>query len=245
MPRAIRLPSPALVVACLALGVSLSGLGYAATVLPRNSVGTVQLKNGAVKAKKIATNAVKTNKIAPNAVKTDHIADNAVTGTKADEASFEGLIKGDGRQTITGFTVDAVGFLPDPKPVLARVAGMGVVELLYCGGAPEFQIRTRLLSFDDSEPFFGAGTVTSSALPSGLGDPAKSDQTAGLFATGGGSPLIASGGSVGTEGHWDWSLSRGTGDATTGAHVSVNGWNNAGLGGPAQCYVTATVEYQS
>ncbi len=35
-----RLPSPAMVVACVALTVALGGTGYAAIKLPRNSVGT-------------------------------------------------------------------------------------------------------------------------------------------------------------------------------------------------------------
>jgi hypothetical protein len=38
-------PSPALVVACLALLVSLGGVGYAAITLPRNSVGSAQVIN--------------------------------------------------------------------------------------------------------------------------------------------------------------------------------------------------------
>ncbi len=37
-------PSPAMIVACLALMIALSGTGYAVTALPRNSVGTAQLK---------------------------------------------------------------------------------------------------------------------------------------------------------------------------------------------------------
>jgi hypothetical protein len=41
------------VVACIALFVALGGVGYAATQLPKNSVGTRQLKNGAVTAAKI------------------------------------------------------------------------------------------------------------------------------------------------------------------------------------------------
>ena len=48
-----RHPSPALVVACLALVVALGGTGYAAVVLPANSVGTKQLKNGAVIGSKV------------------------------------------------------------------------------------------------------------------------------------------------------------------------------------------------
>jgi hypothetical protein len=53
----IRRPSPALVVAVLALFVALSGTAYAAATLAKNSVGTAQLKNGAVTLTKIAASA--------------------------------------------------------------------------------------------------------------------------------------------------------------------------------------------
>jgi hypothetical protein len=49
----LRSPSPALVIACLALAVALGGTGYAAVVLPANSVGTKQLKAGAVVGAKV------------------------------------------------------------------------------------------------------------------------------------------------------------------------------------------------
>jgi hypothetical protein len=46
-------PSPAIVVACVALLLALGGVSWAATALPRNSVGTAQLKNNAVTSKKV------------------------------------------------------------------------------------------------------------------------------------------------------------------------------------------------
>jgi hypothetical protein len=46
-------PTASMVVACLALAVALGGTGYAATVLPRNSVGAVQLKNNAITGAKV------------------------------------------------------------------------------------------------------------------------------------------------------------------------------------------------
>jgi hypothetical protein len=46
-------PTASMVVACVALAVALGGTGYAATVLPRNSVGAAQLKNNAVTAAKV------------------------------------------------------------------------------------------------------------------------------------------------------------------------------------------------
>jgi hypothetical protein len=47
----------------LALGLVLTGTAYAAATLPKNSVGTRQLKNGAVSAKKIKSNAVSSSKV--------------------------------------------------------------------------------------------------------------------------------------------------------------------------------------
>jgi hypothetical protein len=49
----ISRPSPALIVAIIALIVSMGGTGYAAFTLPRNSVGTKQLRNGSVTAAKV------------------------------------------------------------------------------------------------------------------------------------------------------------------------------------------------
>jgi hypothetical protein len=51
-------PSPALVVAVIALLVALGGTGYAAMRVPANSVGTRQLRDGAVTRSKIRTGAV-------------------------------------------------------------------------------------------------------------------------------------------------------------------------------------------
>lgn len=60
----LRRPSPALVVACFALGVALGGTSYATVLnVPRASVGTPQLKNNAVTTNKLARNAVTSAKI--------------------------------------------------------------------------------------------------------------------------------------------------------------------------------------
>jgi hypothetical protein len=82
--------SPALVVSFVALLVALGGTSYAAFSLPRNSVGTRQLKNGAVTNKKLAKGAVSTSKIAsgtsvPNALHAN-TADTATSATNATNA---------------------------------------------------------------------------------------------------------------------------------------------------------------
>lgn len=49
-----HVPSPATIIACIALVVSLGGVSYAAGVLPKNSVGSKQLRKAAVKPSKVA-----------------------------------------------------------------------------------------------------------------------------------------------------------------------------------------------
>ena len=62
-------PSPALVVAVLALIVALGGTGYAAVTLPAHSVGNKQLKRRAVTTSKIHHNAVTGSKVENNTLK--------------------------------------------------------------------------------------------------------------------------------------------------------------------------------
>ena len=58
MKLRLRKPSPAMVVSCLALSISLSGVAYAAGLAP-NSVGTPQLKNNAVVSSKVDNRSLK------------------------------------------------------------------------------------------------------------------------------------------------------------------------------------------
>jgi hypothetical protein len=68
-------PSPALVVAVIALIVALGGTGYAAVVLPAHSVGKKQLKR----------HAVTTNKIHRNAITGSKVKNNTLTGRDINE----------------------------------------------------------------------------------------------------------------------------------------------------------------
>jgi hypothetical protein len=58
-----RRPSPSMVVAFIALLVAMGGTGYAAATLPKNSVGSKQLKTNAVVSKKIKNGAVTSDKV--------------------------------------------------------------------------------------------------------------------------------------------------------------------------------------
>src|SRR5437762_14370489 len=65
----LRPPSPAMVVACLALAISLSGAAYAvSTALRRNSGGSAQLKNNAVNSAKVRNHSLRGVDFAPNQI---------------------------------------------------------------------------------------------------------------------------------------------------------------------------------
>jgi len=70
-------PSPALVIACIALFAALTGSAIAAGV-GKNTVRSPQIVNGTIRTVDLRDNAVKAGKIAPDAVDTTEIAENGV-----------------------------------------------------------------------------------------------------------------------------------------------------------------------
>ncbi|HLF68419.1 MAG TPA: hypothetical protein VI503_03670 [Gaiellaceae bacterium] len=81
-------PSPAMVIACIALAVALGGTGYAQIVLPANSVGTKQLRNNSVASPKIRNAAVTNRKLARNSVTGAKVKANSLTGGHVLESSL-------------------------------------------------------------------------------------------------------------------------------------------------------------
>jgi hypothetical protein len=77
-------------ISCLALFVALGGLAVAAG-LPKNSVGTKQLKRNSVTAIKIKDGAVSATKIRDGAVSGAKIPDHSITGTQIADGSLTGI----------------------------------------------------------------------------------------------------------------------------------------------------------
>jgi len=70
MKRDSRRPSPALVISILALVVAMAGTAFAATKLPKNSVGSKQIKKNAITTAKVKKQAITSAKIKLSTLKT-------------------------------------------------------------------------------------------------------------------------------------------------------------------------------
>ena len=86
LPR--RLPSPAMIVACIALIVALGGTSYAAIRLPAASVGTKQLKKGAVTGVKVRKNTLTGTQVRESTLSKVPSALNADSADSADSADI-------------------------------------------------------------------------------------------------------------------------------------------------------------
>lgn len=84
-------PSPALVIACIALFAALTGSAIAAGV-GKNTVRSPQIVDGTIRTVDLRDNAVAAGKIAPNAVDTTEIAEN---GVESSDVAPDTLAAGD------------------------------------------------------------------------------------------------------------------------------------------------------
>ena len=92
--RLRRRPSAAMVVALIALFAALGGVGYAATYLPANSVGTAQLQNASVSNHKILNGSVGNFKLATAAVGPRKMENGAVGTAQIDSSEVQTRVTG-------------------------------------------------------------------------------------------------------------------------------------------------------
>jgi len=95
-------PSPALVIACIALFATLTGSAIAAGV-GKNTVRSPQIVDGTIRTVDLRDNSVAAGKIAPNAVDTTEIAEN---GVESSDVAPDSLTAGDlGAASVTSSEV--------------------------------------------------------------------------------------------------------------------------------------------
>jgi hypothetical protein len=161
LPRMGR-PSPALVLACVALFVALGGTGYAALQLPANSVGSKQIRKGAVKNSEIANNAVTGRKVRPRSLTaSDFRASSLPRGPRgfpgpAGPAGPAGSARAYGYVTSAGALVAARS---KGGATVSHVALSGI----YCISIPGISSASSVMSVDLD--FAGSATSSPPAAP--------------------------------------------------------------------------------
>jgi hypothetical protein len=130
-------PSPALVVACLALAVALSGTGYAAFKLPKASVGTVHLKQNAVTSAKVKNGTLLSADFATGQIPPGPPGPAGPAGRSGDKgaAGPQGPPGVSGLQRVEGTTTSNASdkSLYVPCPAGKRVLGGGVIVPTFPG----------------------------------------------------------------------------------------------------------------
>ena len=154
-----RKPSPALVVAILALIVAMAGGAYAVTV-PKKSVGPKQLKKNAVKTGKIRDGAVTTGKLGDQAVTTEKLGTEAVSAEKLGAAAVTAGKLGPAVIHRGEITVpDGVG--------RALTVSCGTSERLLSGGARLADNTNEDVQLSTSRPVLGNADPLEGESPNG------------------------------------------------------------------------------
>lgn len=147
-------PSPAMVVACLALGIALTGTGVAAVnALAPNSVGTAQIRANAVTAAKLKNANVTGAKIARNAVTGAKVLNRSLT---AADFAASSLPKGPAGPTGATGPAGPAGPAGTIGPITVRQLGVVVPGGVAQNGA--YDTETVTVNCNAGEKAISAGT---------------------------------------------------------------------------------------
>ena len=147
-------PSPAMVVACLALGIALTGTSVAAvSALAPNSVGTAQIRANAVTAAKIKNANVTGAKVARNAITGAKVLNRSLTAADFVASS---LPKGPAGPTGATGPAGPAGPAGAIGPVTVRQAGVAVPGGVAQNGA--YDTETVTVNCNAGEKAISAGT---------------------------------------------------------------------------------------
>jgi hypothetical protein len=116
----------------LALFVALSATSYAAIKFPANSVGTKQIKTGAVTKAKLGKRAVDGSKVVPGSLTGTDIAPHSLTGSKVVPGSLTGADIAP--QSLTGANINLSALGKVPSAATADSAAIAKVEVITASG---------------------------------------------------------------------------------------------------------------
>jgi hypothetical protein len=123
----LRMPGPSFAVIVLALALAMGGVGYAAGALPTNSVGSAQLKKGAVKGPDIKDRAVSGTKVKDGSLTGADLAANSVTGAQIDESTLVLPKTPDPPAVVGKLVLLGSAFLPENSAITFGGFGFGGV----------------------------------------------------------------------------------------------------------------------
>ena len=154
-------PSPAMVVACIALAVALGGTSYAAITLPKNSVGPKQLRKNAVTPVKVRANAITSPKVASN----------TLTGADINEATL-GTVPSATSATTAGSAAPSggaggglSGAYPNPTIATNAVASANIVDAANAAGLRKADIAAVSTTVSFDPPSLGPGDCGADSAP--------------------------------------------------------------------------------
>jgi len=159
-------PTPALVVASIALFAAMGGFGYAAMKMKTNSVKTKNIRDAAVTSDKLADGAVTTPKLSPDAVAPNAInAANSLNSAKLGGIPPGGCQQGWIKASAVIDTRAPLTEVPSPVPGFDCASGANDAIQIARGGTGEYELS---LAGIDS-----AAAIASSALPNTVASATK------------------------------------------------------------------------
>ena len=150
-------PSPAMIVACIALTIALSGASYAAVVLPKNSVGTTQLKKNAVNSSKVKNRSLLAQDFAAGQLPAGAQGPTGAQGLTGPQGppGANGVADAFARVQLNGtLQPNVAGLPPQAKGIDAGdvVKGdAGVATGNYCFGNLGFRVASAVVSLDNAD----------------------------------------------------------------------------------------------
>jgi hypothetical protein len=130
-------PSPAMVLAFVALLVALGGTSYAAIQLPANSVGAKQMKKNAVNSAKVKNGSLKAADFATGQLPATHVT--VREGTPAMNRANAGCQPGE--RAVGGGAATSTGLLDETRPTPSSGTPTGWTATAYDGsGTADVQV---------------------------------------------------------------------------------------------------------